>query len=111
MFPGSHVRLVGTDFNSDGYFFQEHMDRYRGRWDDWTTAAQVEHGRHFAAIAHEGKTVFDAFPYMREQIDLAGIQLTCPNADSEVVRRGLAEFLPIGSDLSTLLAATESGHT
>jgi hypothetical protein len=90
-YPGAHIRLIGTDFNSDGYFFQEQMRRFQGRWDDWTTAAQKEHKRHFAAIEHEGKTVFDAFPYMREQLDRAGIRLSCPNPDSEIVRRGLAE--------------------
>jgi hypothetical protein len=102
--PGSHIRLVGTDFNSDGYFFQDRMHRYQGRWDDWTTSIQKEHKQHFAAIEHEGKTVFDAFPYMREQLDRAGIRLSCPNPSSEVVRRQLAVH-------ESILAPAEAGRS
>ncbi|WP_158633554.1 hypothetical protein [Tautonia sociabilis] len=93
--PGAHIHLIGTDFNSGGYFFEERMARFRGRWDDWTTSTQREQGRHFATIPHEGKTVFDAFPYMREQLDRAGVRVSCPNKESGVVRQGLADYEPI----------------
>jgi hypothetical protein len=94
-YPGSTIRLVGTDFNTPGYFFEEEMRRLRLPWDDWTAAMQSEHGTHSSAVTYGGSTVFDGFPYMREQLDQAGIQLTCNNPTSETVLRGLASYAPI----------------
>ncbi|MEW4571274.1 hypothetical protein AB1L88_25660 [Tautonia sp. JC769] len=94
-YPGSTIRLVGTDFNTPGYFFEEEMRRQALPWDDWTAAMQIEHGTHSAAVTYDGATVFDKFPYIREQLDRAGVRLTCNNPDSEAVLRGLASFSPI----------------
>jgi len=94
-YPGSLLRLVGTDFNSPGYFFEGHLDRIRVDATDWTTTAQRQAKTHFAAIEHQGTTVFDAFPYMKECLDKNGVRVVCANPESEVVRRGLAEFEPV----------------
>jgi hypothetical protein len=94
-FPGSTVRLVGADFNTPGYFFEEEMRRRRLPWDDWTSAMQAEQGKHTAAIEYNGRTVFDGFPYMKEQLDRAGVRLVCNNPTSETVLRGLASYEPI----------------
>ncbi|WP_169981015.1 hypothetical protein [Tautonia rosea] len=96
-YPGSTIRLVGTDFNTRGYFFDEEMLRLALPWDDWTASMQSQHGTHSASIEYNGATVFDGFPYMREHLNQAGIRLTCNNPDSEPVVRGLASYAPIGS--------------
>lgn len=93
--PGGTIRLVGTDFNTGGYFFGDEMKRQGLAWDDWTTAVQAEQGKHTAAIEYGGRTVFDGFPYMKDQLDRAGIRLVCNNPTSETVLRGLATYAPI----------------
>lgn len=99
-YPGSTISLVGTDFNTSGYFFEEEMRRMRLPWDDWTVAIQAERGIHSAAIEYGGSTVFDGFPYMKEQLGRAGVRLTCNNPTSETVLRGLASYAPIVQDVA-----------
>ena len=94
-YPGSTIKLVGTDFNTPGYFFDEQIGRHNLDFSDWTTRVQAEHRTHFAVVEHEGRTVIDAFPYMRRQLDLTRNRLLCPNPESEVVLRGLASYGPI----------------
>ena len=94
-YPGATARLVGVDFNSPGYFFQEELDRMKPDWDDWSTQVQAAHGKHMAAIPHMGGTLFDKFPFIREQLDRAGVRVTCPNPNSAAITEGLAEYEPI----------------
>ena len=96
-YPGSTIQLVGTDFNTPGYFFEEEMRRLQLPWDDWSSAMQAEQGTHSAAIAYGGSTVFDGFPFIKEQLERSGIELTCNNPHSETVLQGLATYAPIGS--------------
>lgn len=93
--PGSTIRIVGSDFNTSGYFFDEEMQRQGLLWDDWTATMQAEHKTHSAAIEYSGATVFDGFPYIKEHLDRSGIRLTCNNPKSETVLRGLATYDPI----------------
>jgi hypothetical protein len=94
-YPGTTIKLVGTDFNTHGYFFDEQISRHKIDFSDWTTPIQDEHKRHFAAVEHGGSTVFDAFPVIKENVHANNCRLVCNNPGSEVVRRGLASFEPI----------------
>jgi hypothetical protein len=91
--PGSHVRLVGVDFNSPGYFFQEEMERRGHRWDDWTTARAG--AGHFALVEHAGGTFFDRLPYVLARLSEHGVRLTCASPTSEMVLRGGVAYEPV----------------
>lgn len=91
--PGTAVRLVGVDFNSPGYFFDEEMARLELKWDDWTTALQRAAKKHSAALNMTGEgTLFDKMPLILQHIQAAGIHLTCANPQSELVSRGFVDF-------------------
>jgi hypothetical protein len=97
--PGSHVWLVGTDFNSPGYFFDQEMQQRKLSWADWTTAAQKEEKKHFAAINLTGNgTLFDKMPSILDRVNAAGVSLKCNNPNSELVRRGFVAFDRLGGE-------------
>lgn len=94
-YPDHTVRLLGTDFNSDGYFFDRELAELDVDWDDWSAPVQREQKCHSAITQEQGVPVTDKFLYVREQLEHAGVRLLCPNRDSVVVSKGLAEYEPM----------------
>jgi hypothetical protein len=95
--PGRDVYLVGTDFDSDKYFFQEELDGLRFATDDWTAPLIAEHKRHFSVIDYQGKTIYDALPFIKDRLCESANRLWCVNAGSLLVTQGGIEYkaLPV----------------
>ena len=91
--PGAKVRLVGTDFNSAGYFFDAELSKLNLRWDDWTSPLQRTENKHFAAIDTGGRpTLYDRMPEILNHLRAANIRLTCANPNSDLVLRGYVPY-------------------
>jgi hypothetical protein len=99
LFPTAKIRLVGTDFNGHGYFFDEEMKRRGHQWSDFSTALQVARKGHFAtipdAVPERPGTVFDVFPFIRDSIRARGGTVVCSNPESGTITHGLAQYEPI----------------
>ena len=93
--PGRKIKLVGTDFNSPSYFFQEELDNLDLPWQDWTTPIVREKGLHISAIDHKGTTMFDKFDVLMGHLRASGNKLCCCNPDSLLVTKGLVEYAPV----------------
>lgn len=97
--PKATIRLVGTDFNGYGYFFDEEAQRRGIQWHDFTSSLQAERQAHFAtipdAIQERPGTVFDVFPFMRKSIENQGGSIACNNPASATIQHGLADYAPI----------------
>jgi hypothetical protein len=104
--PRATIRLIGVDFTEHGYFFDEEMKRRGVRWEDFTSQIQATRNGHFAtirdAIPDQPGTVFDVFPFMREQVLARGGAIVCSNPRSATIREGLADYLPILSPRAEL---------
>lgn len=94
-FPGRKVKLVGVDFNSPGYFFQDELDKLTFEWRDWTTDIVKEKKMHFSAVDHDGKTIFDRFDFILENLAASGNKLVCCNENSLLVEKGFTPFEPV----------------
>jgi hypothetical protein len=86
--PKCDIYLVGNDFNSKDYFFQNELKDLQVNTDDWTTPIINEHNRHFSAIEYEGKTIFDCLPFIKSQLQKSKCPLYCTNQDSLLVTKG-----------------------
>lgn len=96
--PNSIVKLVGTDFDSNQYFFEECMKRQRMPWEDWTTQYAEGANLHFSAVTYEGTTMFDELPYVVRQVTSHGIDLSCCNRNSLLVTKGGIPFSSVIDD-------------
>jgi hypothetical protein len=96
-YPNRHISLVGVDFNSSKYFFQNELEKLSFQWQDWTTPLTKEKSMHFSAIDYQGKTIFDKFEFMINQLNLSGNSMSCPNSKSLVVEKELVKYIPLGS--------------
>lgn len=94
-FPDRVVKLVGVDFNSSDYFFQEQLEELELPWEDWTTPIVEEEGRHFSAIAYKGTTIFDRFDYIVEQLERTGNPIYNCNRESLLVEKGFTSYAPV----------------
>lgn len=104
-YPSRMIRLVGVDFNSSRYFFQDKLEELDFEWQDWTSELVAKEGRHFSAIPYvvvdggrvspEGTTIFDRFEFIVECLDQTGNKITSSNPDSLLVQKRLVDFVPL----------------
>lgn len=76
--PGAEVLLVGTDFYSGEYFFENELESLNIPWKDWTTKIVREKGIHISALPFTNsknktnekcKTLFERFDEIIEGLD------------------------------------------
>ena len=89
LFPSKDIFLVGTDFNTSSYFFEDEINLLNFTWKDWTYDLVKEHGMHFSYQSYEGKRMEDAFPYIIKSLSDNGNDLYCTNSDSLLVKSGV----------------------
>ena len=91
-YPNYPIKLVGVDFNSPSYFFQEELEKLNFAWQDWTTEITQEKKTHFSAIPYEGTTIFDKFDFMLAKLKETGNELYSCNSQSLLVEKGLTKY-------------------
>jgi hypothetical protein len=94
-FPGRTVKLVGNDFNSSRYFFQDELEKLPFEWRDWTYPITQAAGRHFSAIDYKGTTMFDRFGYIMECLAKSNNRLVSCNPRSLLVEKGFVPYEPV----------------
>jgi hypothetical protein len=97
VWPGRDILLVGTDFYSAEYFFED-SERYKKlQIPDWTHEIVRSAGKHFSAIEHQGTTMFDSFDFMNKKLKESGNHMYCANKKSLLVENGCVPFREIPS--------------
>lgn len=96
-FPYYTIKLVGNDFNSPRYFFQESLDKLAFEWKDWTTPIVSKNKKHFSAVEYNGTTIFDKFDFIVENLNRTGNSLYSCNRNSLLVEKGAVEYRPVQS--------------
>lgn len=91
-YPKHPIKLVGVDFNSPGYFFQEELEKLNFAWQDWTTPIIKKEKTHFSAIPYEGTTIFDKFDFILEHLKYSGNEIFSCNPDSLLVAKNLVKY-------------------
>ncbi|EAZ92061.1 hypothetical protein [Crocosphaera chwakensis] len=91
-YPQHPIKLVGVDFNSPGYFFQEELEKLNFTWQDWTTDITKEKKTHFSAISYKGTTIFDKFDFMLAKLQETGNEVYSCNPHSLLVEKGLTKY-------------------
>jgi hypothetical protein len=91
-YPNRSIRLVGVDFNSPQYFFQQELEELELDWQDWTTPIVKEKGMHFSAVNYQGTTIFDKFGFILEQLSASGNSVYSCNSKSLLVEKGLVQY-------------------
>ncbi|MGQ1947083.1 hypothetical protein ACT3CD_08305 [Geofilum sp. OHC36d9] len=91
-YPGYKVALVGNDFNSSNYFYQKELDNFNLKWKDWTYKIIKKENKHFSAIPFQGKTIFEAFPLITENMKATNNELYCINPNSLLVTKNCVPF-------------------
>jgi hypothetical protein len=94
-FPEHIIKLVGVDFNSPGYFFQEELKSLDFKWQDYTTPITTKAGMHFSAIPHEGTTMFDRFNFIVDKLSSNGNTLYSVNPNSLLVLKSFVQHSPL----------------
>lgn len=96
--PRTPIYLVGNDFYSNRYFFQDKIEELSFNVTDYTSKIIAKHKRHMSFIPTKGGKKFtDAIPYLKEKLSETGNEVYCINEKSLLVTEGNVEFrkLPI----------------
>ncbi len=94
-FPGYTIKLIGTDFNSSKYFYEEELKQLKFDATDWTTNIIKKENKHFSAVSYEGTTMFDKFDYILENLEKSDNKIYCCNAESLLVTGGYIKFAEV----------------
>ena len=87
--PGLDVFLIGTDFNSSSYFYEEELETLDFNWKDYTYDLVKEKNLHFSFQAVEGKVMEDSFPYIMKSMAKTKNSLYCCNQNSLLINIGV----------------------
>lgn len=95
--PNTPIYLVGNDFNSSRYFFQDKLEKDFPEWKDYTTNITKQYNKHMSFIPTNGKTFIDAIPTIIKHLKETGNQLYCTNPKSLLCTKANVQFkkLPI----------------
>lgn len=91
-YPAHDILLVGVDFDSPGYFFQDEMEKLTFKTDDWTTEMTQQQKKHFSIIDHGGKKMDDLMPYIIECLQQTNNSLYSLN-NSYLVKNNWAKLI------------------
>lgn len=93
--PNTPIYLIGNDFNSSEYFFEQHLENFEFSMNDFTTPIIKEKDLHFSVIDYKGTTIFDVLPFIINKLKETGNDLFCINPDSLLVTKGGVEYLKL----------------
>ena len=93
-YPGYNIKLVGVDFNSSKYFFDEEMEKLDFETSDWTSKLMQKEKKHFSIIEYEGTTMLDKFGYVVKCLSNTNKIYSC-NENSELVKKKLIKYKPV----------------
>ena len=89
VFPNYSIKMVGTDLNSKGYFFEEEYKALNLESEDWTSTHTQKNKVHFTAVNFKGTNMLDKFPFMVEELNKTGNPIFSCNPESLLVEKGL----------------------
>lgn len=94
-FKGKDVLLVGVDFNSSDYFFEEELDKLTFDTKDWTYELRKKENKHYSIIETNGVKMDDELPFMLDQLRYHNINVYSANEKSYLVEKGFVKSVNI----------------
>jgi hypothetical protein len=95
VYPYQEIFLVGNDFNSSSYFYEEELKSLTFEWKDHTYDMVKKTGIHYSFQNIDGTKMDDKFPFIMDQLALSGNKLYCNNKNSFLVTKSGVDFKPI----------------
>ena len=83
--PGQDIYLIGNDFNSKKYFYQNELDKLGIPWKDDTTNTTMNTGVHYSFRKDQQSSIKNAFPTIIKYLKMNNCQLFCNNKDSLLI--------------------------
>ncbi|MFV9550612.1 hypothetical protein [Algibacter sp. PT7-4] len=94
-FPNKTILLVGVDFNSSDYFFEEELNKLDFKTSDWTYDLRKKHNKHYSVIQTDGVKMDDAMPFMLEKLKETNNKIYSINENSYLVEKGFVKKIDI----------------
>lgn len=91
-FKGRDILLVGVDFNSSDYFFEEELDKLEFDSKDWTYDLRKKENKHYSIIETNGVKMDDEIPFMLNELRKRDINVYSLNKNSYLVEKGFVTF-------------------
>jgi hypothetical protein len=85
--------LVGVDFNTPDYFFENELSKLKFDTKDWTYELRKREKKHYSIIETEGKKIDDDFPYMVDQLGKTGNVMYSINQKSYLVEKSFVNHI------------------
>lgn len=98
-FSKFNILLVGVDFNSSGYFFDQELKLMKIDYKDWTTSISQKNDKHFSIIKYEGTTMQDVMPEIIKNLNKTNNKMFSVNKNSFMVEQNYAEFHELSKEL------------
>lgn len=93
--PNQEIMLVGNDFNSDRYFYEDSLNSLGIEWKDYTYESVKKTGTHYSFQNINGMKMEDKFPFILQKLSENGNCLSCNNVNSLLVTKVGIQFKPI----------------
>lgn len=97
-FPNHPILLVGVDFNTSEYFFQEELKKLKFETSDWTTKITHQNNKHFSLIDYKGTKMDDELPYMISCLKETNNIMYSSSEQSYLVLNGYVPYLKIPTE-------------
>ncbi|MDA8911047.1 hypothetical protein N9I21_04555, partial [Crocinitomicaceae bacterium] len=98
-FSKFNILLVGVDFNTSGYFFDQELERMNIEYTDWTTSISRRNNKHFSIIKYEGTTMQDVMPEIITNLNKTNNKMFSVNKNSFMVEQNYAKFHELSKEL------------
>jgi hypothetical protein len=95
LYPGYTIKLIGTDFNSGKYFFDNELQDIEISWQDHTTEKVREEDTHWSVLPIKGTTMFDKFPFILNKLKENNNEIYCCNKQSLLVTENYIPYAPV----------------
>ncbi len=91
------VFLIGVDFNSGNYFFQNRINKIKNKFvsEDWTSELTRKEDKHFSIIDFEGTKIDDELPFMIDRLKENHVEMFSLNDQSYLVLNDYVKYKSI----------------
>jgi len=94
-FPNKKVLLVGVDFNTSNYFFEEELNKLNFETKDWTYDLTKKENKHYSIITTQGVKMDDELPFMISELEKRHIELFNINENSYLVKQNFVKHIDL----------------
>lgn len=94
-YSNKKVLLVGVDFNTSSYFFEEELSELKFQTKDWTSELSKNENKHYSIIRTNGVKMDDEIPFMITELKKRQIELLSINKNSYLVEQDFVKYIDL----------------